>query len=339
MSGRLRAAAVRVVGTIAVATAAVAMLAGCGATQHSARTPPISTLCVDVDLPLAGGDGASPAAGRAARGFLTGVEMQIPSAGLRIGAYRVRLCAVHDDAPVGDLASAEVITLAARHAAANVHTIAVIGELNATDAEIADVPLAAAGIPLITPSGPLASASAAGAAPAPSGAGGIAAAVPLSPHPTTFYLMPSVATQAAAVREVALLHDCRSTRRVHAGCTVSGVENPPLCTGLGSASPRLVRYCVLAGTGQLANWSTPALAYGESAGRLLVATLETAAGAGANIADRSVLVRRLLTSRLVQSPIGPVRFDARGGIVADEFAVFSVDDRGRSTLLQTFRTH
>jgi hypothetical protein len=337
VSRRPRARAARAAGTIAAVLVAVGVLAGCGATRHSARTPPISTLCVDVNLPLGGGDGASPAAAQAAHALLTGVEMQIPTAGLRIGPYRVRLCQVRDDAPNHDLPAADMITLAARRAAANVHTIAVIGELTATDAEIADVPLAAAGIPLITPSGPPPNgAVTAGAAPA---GAAVASAVPPPEHPTTFYLMPSVSTQAAAVREVTLVHDCRSTGRSPAACTVTGVENPPLCTGLRAAPARQVRYCVLAGTEQLANWSSPALAYGESAGRLLVATLETAAGAGADIADRAVLLHRLLTSRLVQSPIGPIRFDAEGGIVADEFALFSVDSHGESLLLQTFRTH
>jgi hypothetical protein len=315
----------------AVATVTALGLTGCGSSSraHAVR-PPVSKLCVDVSVPLSG---RWAAVGRA---LVTGIRMQIPVGGLSLGAYRVRLCDIRDDAASGRRSSAEAALANATQAAAALNTIADIGELSATDAQTAEAVLAPAGIALLTPSGPVPRASVAPAAPAAP-----AAAAPV--HNTALYLLPSVATELDAVSRVGDWHDCSRRRRGVDLCTVLGPVGPaqaPLCTGISETSLLALRYCVMGGP-DLAGWVSPAQAYGDAAAKLLVSDLRQVVAGGRDIADRDTVLGTLRRARLGagQSPIGPVRFDDEGAMEADEFSAYIVQPDGGLVHTRTFRAH
>jgi hypothetical protein len=307
-------------GRTVLLVAAVCLLASCGAgTADRAARPHFSLLCVDVGLPLTGPEAA------AGQGLLIGLEMQIPSAGVTIGGYHVRLCQVRDLAAAATRGPGGVVA-GARAADGDLHTIAYFGELSGDDAETAEAVLAQAGIPLVTPSGPV-------AVPA---VGGIIGDVPL--HSTALYLLPSEATQTDAVQDVRAARGCVTLRHRRPLCTVLDPGTAPLCTGISAVKRPTKRFCVTAGP-DLSRFASPAVAYGATAGELLLAALRAVAHGGGDVADRATVLSTLRRARLGVSPIGAVRFDSQGAMEADEFSVYTVESDGRLVLSKTFRTH
>lgn len=276
-----------------------------------------ASLCIDAGLPLSGADGA------AGRGVLAGLRMQIPAVGLIIGGYRIRLCHAFDD-------RAGVVRNA-RRASETVLTIAYVGELSGSQASVADTLLAQAGIALITPSGPApaAAASPTGSPPAP-----------VAPRPTVLYLLPAARTQADAVTELRSQRGCDMRRRGKLACTVFSPAAAPLCTGIAAASSRAPRrYCVVAGPDLASGWASPAVAYGKSAGQLLVSSLRAIAARGRDVADRATVLDALAHANLRNTPIGAIRFDSQGGMEADSFTAYTVEPDGRLILSHMLRTH
>ncbi len=294
----------------------IAGLAGCGSGSSGATERHFASLCVDAGLPLSGPEKA------AGEGVLAGLRSQVPRTGLRIGGYRVRLCQVFDDA--------KGVVTHVRQAAESVRTIAYVGELSAGRAGMAETVLAQAGIALITPTGPV---------PTPVTGPPVASATTRS---TALYLLPSTRTQADAVAALRKIHDCARRRGGRPRCSVVSSQTAPLCTGIAptgaSAAPR---FCVLAGP-DLSNgsgWSSPAVAYGDSAGRLLVASLRASAAHGRDVADRAVVLGALSRADLSRSPIGALRFDSAGGMEANLFAAYTVTRGGRIVLSQSLHAH
>ena len=296
-------------------------LAGCGSGSPSAATRHVASLCVDAGLPLHGSQRA------AAEGFLSGFKSQLPEAGLTIGGYRIRLCRVYDD-------GADIVTHA-RQAAESADTIAYVGELSPSQAGVAEAVLAQAGIALITPTGPL---------PAPSAASVTGVAAPAAPSPprsTALYLLPSVRTQSDSVAELRKSDDCTRHPGSRAACTVVSSTTTPLCTGIPPVIATTPRFCVLAGPdlSDRAGWTSPAVAYGDSAGRLLVASLRAIAARGDDVAERTTLLRTLSQANIGTSPIGAIRFDPAGGMEADLFTAYTVRDDGQLVPSGSFRAH
>jgi hypothetical protein len=301
-------------------------LAGCGAGSAGTSTRHFSSLCVDTGLPTSG-----PQAG-AGRAVLAGLRRIIPAAGLSVGGYRIRLCQSFDDA-------AAVIAHATA-AAEDPRTIAYVGELSSADAQVAEAALGQAGIALVTPSGPA-------SAPAPgvgvgvgvAGGFGVAGATRLtSPRSTALYLLPSARTQADAVAYARSQAGCDRTSGGRPTCLLIAPASAPLCTGITPSSADVARLCVLAGPDFYA-WPSPAVAYGDSAGQLLLSTLMTIARRGGDVADRTTVLSALSRANLTTSPLGAIRFDAQGGMEADLFTAYTVRSDGGLMLAHLFRTH
>jgi ABC-type branched-subunit amino acid transport system substrate-binding protein len=305
-----------------VAALSLAGLAGCGSGSRTGTAKPhFASLCVEAGLPLSG-QGAA-----AGRGVLTGLRMQIPAAGLAVGGYRIRLCRTFDDG-----GGAGAVVADARQAAEDVRTIAYVGELSGSLAGLADAVLAQAGIALITPSGPV---------PAPVGltTPGTPAAPPA--RRTVLYLLPSARTQSDAVGYVRSVHACGARRRGRPACTVISASSAPLCTGIVTSRAGVPpRFCVLAGPNLASGWASPAVAYGDSAGQLLVASLRAVAADGKDVADRATVLAALSRANLKGGPIGAIRFDSQGGIEADDFSAYTVGADGALALSSlNFHTH
>ncbi len=320
--------AVLVAATLLLAT--TLGLAGCGSSRGAgALSPHVATLCVDASVPLTGPHAA------VGRGLVAGIRMQLPVGGLKIGAYRVALCGLWNDAPTRRRSATQAALANATLAAGALDTIAEIGELTGADAQTAEAVLAPAGIPLLTPSGPIPSTSATP----------VLASAPAQLHETALYLLPSAATEADAVSRVEHWNDCTERRHGVNLCTVYGPVGrhvEPLCTGLPETTSFMPRFCVMGGPNlALPSWPSPAEAYGDAAAKLLISDLRQVARAGRDIADRSTVLSTLRRSRLSasQSPIGAARFDSQGAMEADEFTAYSVAPDGGLSLTRTFRTH
>jgi hypothetical protein len=295
-------------------------IAGCGSGAVRSTARHAASLCVDAGLPLSGRDGA------AGRAVLAGLRMRIPPAGLSIGGYRIRLCRVFNDA-----ASAQAVVADARLAAEKQSTIAYVGELSGSRAAVADAVLAEADIALITPSGP---------APAPARPSVATPAAPAPARHTALYLLPSTRSQADAVSAISSAHSCSRRRRRRPVCSVFSPPEAPLCTGIAATAPSSTqRLCVLAGPDLSADWTTPARAYGDSAGQLLASSLNSLTQDGEDIANRSSVLHGLSHANLGTSPIGAIRFDAAGGIEADLFTAYTVSGDGALGLSQQIHTH
>jgi ABC-type branched-subunit amino acid transport system substrate-binding protein len=315
----------------AVPTVAVLLLtglAGCGAGSAGTNPRHFSSLCIDVGLPLSGHQAG------AGQAFLAGLRRVIPATGLSLGGYRIGLCHIDDDAVGG-------VVNHATAAAEDVQTIAYVGELSAGDATLAEAVLAPAGIALVTPSGP---------APAPNagtldgaGVGALDGAAPRAApmRSTALYLLPSARTQADAMAHVrATAAGCTHRLPGQPTCTLIDAASAPLCTGIAPSDGEVARLCVLAGPDFYA-WPSPAVAYGDSAAQLLVSTLRTVARRGGDVADRATLLSALSRTNLTTSPLGVIRFDAKGGMEADLFTAYTVKRDGglAKSVSELFRTH
>lgn len=294
----MRRAAVPLVAALAMTT-----LAGCGSGSAGTTQRHFSFLCVAVGLPLSGRQGS------AGRGVLTGLRRQIPTAGLKVGGYRIRLCRAEDGA-------AGVVSDATA-AAEDVRTIAYVGELSADAASMAEAVLGQAGIALITPSGAQRS---------------------TLPHASALYLLPAARTQAEAVAVVRARHGCARRRRGTRVCSVISSITAPLCTGIAASVAAAARLCVLAGP-DLSGGPSPAVAYGDSIGQLLVLSLRAIARGGGDVADRRSVLAGLLGANLRTSPIGAIRFDRQGAMESDLFTAYTVRRDGGLVLPRSFRTH
>ncbi|HET9074243.1 MAG TPA: hypothetical protein VFN48_06660 [Solirubrobacteraceae bacterium] len=323
-----------------LAAAVVAgLVAGCGGGGSAAVPHRPARLCVDVGLAPHG------AAAAASQELLAGLRSEIPPAGVRLGGSEIGLCRILDDGTSLPLALAH-----ARSAARDPATVAYLGELFGARAAAVETMLAPAGLALLSPSGRIRATAGAGAdaiaadsaASSEAGVDGVAPGTrggPENPFPTLFSLAPSDRLQVRARRALALARHCGPHRRARTLCVVLGPAAAPLCTPGPALRPLAAptALCVLAGV-DLAGRRSPAYAYGEALGQVLLAAARAAAVPGA-VLSRSALLQGLSGLDLRASAIGRVRFTPTGADPADLYSVYTVGTDGHLSLSETFRAH
>jgi branched-chain amino acid transport system substrate-binding protein len=183
---------------VIVLCAALAALAGCGASRPATDTVPGTTLTIYSSVPLHGASRVSGAS------VLSGAELALAQIGGQIGRYHIRLEPLDDSTVARQEWDPGQTTLNARQAVQDKTTIGYIGELNSGASAVSIPLLNRAGIAQISPGS-----TAVGLT---SGGPGAAPGEPEKYYPTgerTFArVVPSDAVQAAAMVKLQLSAGC-----------------------------------------------------------------------------------------------------------------------------------